>query len=118
MLGEKHLAISSLACAAFGITMLFLLNEAIEPRELSVREINESLVGERVSVAGRVDWALEKDNFILFTLNDGAKIKAIKFSPSWEERGLAGKGSYVTVVGKVQLYKNEIEIVAEEIRQW
>ena len=117
MLEEKQIAIAGLLCAILGIGLLFLLNQTIAPRERSIREINETSIGERVSVSGKVDWTLEKENFVLFTLNDGARIKVIKFSPSKEERALAQTNSLVIVIGKIQLNKNELEIVAEEIRE-
>lgn len=118
MLVEKHLAIISLLCALLGITMLFVLNNAIEPTEIKVREINSEMRGQRVLVSGHVEWAMERENFVMFTLNDGEKIKAIKFGPLEEERILLRDREFVTIVGKIQLYKGELEIVAEEIRKW
>ncbi len=118
MLTEKHIAVASLLLAIVGTGLLFLFNQAIEPREVRIEEIGRGLVGERVSVVGKVNWAMERENFVLFTLDDGAKIKAIKFNPSKEEKVIARKDSFVLVTGKVQLYKNELEIVAEEIKRW
>lgn len=118
MLEEKHITAASLLCAFLGIAILYSLGQAIEPKETNIGEINESRIGERIAVIGRIDWALEKENFVLLTLNNGAKIKAIKFNPTKEERALAGPDSFVRVIGKVQLYENELEIVAEEIKKW
>jgi DNA/RNA endonuclease YhcR with UshA esterase domain len=118
MLGERHVAIAALLCGALGVLLLLLLHNAVEPREISIRQINASMVGTRVSVEGKIEWVIEKDSFVLFLLGRGAKIKAIKFAPTKNERALAKKDSFVRVVGKVQLYRNEVEIVAEEIRQW
>ncbi|MDP6671121.1 MAG: hypothetical protein QGI60_04880 [archaeon] len=118
MLTEKHIAIASLILAIVGTGLLFLFNQAIEPNELEIGTLGKSNVGERIKVGAKIEWALEKDNYILLTLDDGSKIKAIKFGPSPEERQIAKPGSFVAVVGKVQLYKNELEIIAEEIKRW
>tara|TARA_Y100000310_G_scaffold345396_1_gene464445 strand:- start:11434 stop:11787 length:354 start_codon:yes stop_codon:yes gene_type:complete len=115
---EKHLAIIAISCATIGIVLLFILEQYIEPQKLSVRALEDNLIGNRVEVKGRVDWALERENFLLFTLNDGEKIKAIKFNPTELEMELIRKRIPVVVVGKLQVYKNELEIVVEEIRKW
>ena len=118
MLTEKHVAVASLLLAIAGTGLLFLFNQAIEPKEIVIGEIEKANVGERIRVGAKIDWALEKDNYLLLTLDDGSKIKAIHFGPSQEERQIAKPGSFVEVVGKVQLYKNELEIIAEEIKRW
>ena len=118
MLTEKHIAVASLLLAIAGTGLLFLFNQAIEPREMEIGEIEKSGVGARIRVGAKIEWALERDNYVLLTLDDGSKIKAIKFGPSQEERQIAKRGSFVEVVGKVQVYKNELEIVAEEIKRW
>lgn len=117
MLSETHLGVFSLACAALGLAILIFLNSALEPREVSVAEISKELVGERVKVRARVTWGLERDNFVVFTLGERAKIKAIKFNPTKIERNLVRERSFVWVVGKVELYRNELEIVADGIRR-
>ena len=117
MLTEKHLALASLFLAISGFALLFFINNAIEPQEISIGDIGKEHTGEMVSVLGRVDWVLEKDGFIIFTLNDGAKIKAIRFSPTKEESNAAKVNSFVRVTGKVQIYEGEVEIVAFGITQ-
>jgi DNA/RNA endonuclease YhcR with UshA esterase domain len=118
MLTEKHIAVVSLLLAIAGTGLLFLFNQAIDPMEIEIGEITKSNIGERIKVGAKIEWALEKDNYILLTLDDGSKIKAVHFGPSPEERQIAKPGSFVAVVGKVQLYKNELEIIAEEIKRW
>ncbi len=118
MLGEKHLALVAMACAVAGIGILFLLEVVTVAPEISIGQIDKSHIGETVSVSGKIDWVLQKEGFVLFTIEDGEKINAIKFSPTETERNALGKGTWVTVVGKVQLYRNELEIIAEEVVEW
>ena len=118
MVEEKHLTAASLVCAGIGITMLFFLNQSIQPEEKIISEIEEGGIGKLVAVKGRISWIMKQENFVLFTLEDGAKIKVIKFNPSKEEREIAAGNSFVEVIGKVELYKNELEIVASEIRRF
>ena len=118
MLSERMLAAVCMLCAVCGIAVLLYANTALAPPKTGIAEIGRSRVGDRVSVSGRIDWVLKQEGFSLFTLDDGKKIKVVRFSPSPEENGLLEKGAMTTVFGKVQLYKNELEIVAEEIRPW
>ena len=118
MLEERHLALAALACAIAGIGILFLLETVAVAPEINIRQIDNSRIGETVSVLGKVDWVLQKEGFVLFTIEDGKKINAIRFSPTEMERNALGKGVWVKVVGKVQLYRNELEIVAEEVEKW
>ena len=117
MLMERDLAIVAIVCGAIGISMLFAIENAVGPRAVSIAQLDESWAGERVSVTGNVEWVLQKDNFVMITLNDGGKINAIKFNPAEQERQIAYRGNKVEVVGKVEIYKQELEIVAGEIKQ-
>jgi len=118
MLKEKHLLACSLLFSAFGIALLFCTNAMFEPVQQQISEINGESVGQSVLIKGVVKWAMQKDGFVLFELHDGKTITAIKFSPSEQERQAATKGNFVEVIGKVQVYRNELEIVAQEIRKW
>ena len=115
---EKQAIAASLGCAAIGIAILFLLNNLVQPEEKSISEIIEQDIGKFVQIKGRVSWVLQRESFVLFTLENRAKIKVIKFNPSKEEREAIVKNSFVEVIGKVQLYENGLEIAASEIRRF
>lgn len=117
MLRESTINCIALLCALTGIIALALFDFAFSPREISVKEINEKIIGEKVSLKGKIDWVVEKEKFVLFGLNDGNKIKAIVFYPTKEERELIKKNNFLTITGKVQLYKNELEIIVEKVEK-
>ncbi len=118
MLKERHLAATAALIAVCGIALIAAANALVEYKETSIAEIDGGSIGKRVLVFGHIEWALQKDNFVLLTLNDGAKIKVVAFSPTKEERAILARGAYVSVKGTVKQYKNEIEIVAEEVNEW
>ena len=109
----------ALATATAGVLFLFLLSLVLEPVEASIAEIDESMQGLTVSVSARVDSVLHKETFVIFTLNDGTgKLKVVVFNPSNEQRQLLQRNNFVSVEGKIQVYKNELEMVAKSVGQW
>jgi len=118
MLREKQIATVAIICSMLGLAALFFLNTFIGPMPVNLQEIDHALIGETISTHGKVVWVLQRDNFLLFTLENGTKLKAIKFSPTILEKTIVKPGTIVKVSGKVELYKNEIEIVAGEIVRW
>lgn len=115
MLREYWLNRIALICGIIGTIIVFYYSLLVKPIPLSIGEINESIMEKRVEINGRVDWRYEKNSVLLFNLFDGNRVKVVKFQPSAGEKFLVQKNSFLKVVGRVQEYKGELEIVAEEI---
>lgn len=115
MLREYWLNRIALACGIAGAMLLFSYSLLVRPEAVSISEIDESMLGKRIELDARVEWRFEKNSLLLFTLFDGNKIKAVKFNPSAMEKFLVQKNAFLRVVGRVQKYKGELEIVAERI---
>jgi len=105
----------ALGLAVLGIVILFIISYSYEAREVTISEISEEIKGERVIVCGRIDSSYIAKNVLIFTINDGAKIKGIVFNPGREEYSQIRKNSFVEIEGKVEIYENELEIVAERV---
>jgi len=115
MLREYWLNRIALACGIAGALVLLYFSLVIGPVELGIKEIDSEMEGQRVTVQGRVDWRTETSGTLIFTLNDGAKIKVVKFNSSEDEQRNVFGGSFVKVIGRVERYRGEIEIVAEQV---
>jgi len=117
MLREYWLNRVALACGIAGALVLLYFSLVNGPVEVNIAKIDSGMEGQRVAVQGRVDWQTEKDGTLIFTLNDGAKIKVVEFNSSEEKQGIVFNGSFVKVIGKVERYRGEMEIVAERVEK-
>lgn len=115
MLREYWLNRVALACGIAGAIILFYYSLLVTPEAVSISEINEEMLGDRVEVEARVEWRFEKNSVLMFTLDDGNKIKAVRFSPNAVERFAVQKNAFLKVVGRVQKYRGELEIIAERV---
>lgn len=109
----------SLAVAAAGLVFLFLITISIEPMQAKISEVSSDLVGRDIVVKGKIDSYFTKEGNVFITLEEGAKIKVVMFSREAQKQPWVydlQKGDSVFVEGRVQLYKNELEIVANTIK--
>jgi RecJ-like exonuclease len=115
LLREYWLNRASLFCAVVGILLLAAYSFLEAPKQLSIAEISEKYLDAKVRVRGVVSFSKVTDKIAIFMIDDGAKIKGVFFRPGIEEKIMLRKGSFVEVVGKVKLYRNKLEIVAEKV---
>lgn len=109
----------SLAMAVAGLVALFIITLSIEPREITVSEISSELSGQVVVASGTISSYFSKEGNVFITLEDGASIKVVMFSRDAQKQPWVydlRKGDSISVQGRVQLYKNELEIVAESVK--
>lgn len=70
---EKSLRNLSLACAAFGLLLLYLISNFTEPSARSLSSITIDDVGSRVMACGQIaDKRVTKAKHIFFTINDNS----------------------------------------------
>lgn len=113
-MNDKDLMKLSFAIAVLGIIALFLVTEQLEPIAVPVELIDSSYVGKNVVVNSTIKSLTIKDDNIFITLNEGMRVVVFKNKALDDNYNLKA-GNKISVVGKVQLYKNELEIIAEKI---
>jgi hypothetical protein len=115
---ESSLQKTALALSLLGLFLLFAFSVFLEAKEVPLFELDESFLGEKVKVQGRLTWFKTVEHLIVFQLTDElglASIKVVVFSPSAEDwRVLSLKGR-IEVEGEVKRYNGELELVAEKI---
>lgn len=75
-------------------------------------------MGEKVKLKGSVLWFRNAKGTALFELTDEMGLKRLKgviFSPSKEQWRILKQGGWVSVEGRIETYKNEIELIVEKI---
>jgi len=100
----------ALLTALAGTILLIILSKSLEPKEISISEINEKMIDEYVKISGNVTSAKTYSSLTVFTLKD--ETDEIKVA-SYKEFNISGN---VEVIGKVQEYKGILEIEAEKIQ--
>ena len=79
-----------------------------------LKDVSDSLVGSKVKVSGEVISFKPMESVTLLTLQDNSsKILVASFEnlPSFVE-----KGSSIEVIGQVKIFRNQLEIIVDEIR--
>ncbi|MDI6721467.1 MAG: hypothetical protein QMD85_03690 [Candidatus Aenigmarchaeota archaeon] len=109
---DRELKILSLLLTAAGIAGLAAISIQNEYTPVRVYEINENMIGKRVVVNGTIYDISLKDKNVFMTIEDIGFIKAVAFHPV---NISLKKGMNITVYGKVNVYKNELEIIEEKL---
>lgn len=116
MLREVALKRISLSLSIAGIALLFFLGTLFEAKEITIAEASDLGEGAKVAISAKVYSAFSKGSNVMFELDDGTgKLQGIAFNAGEAERKLLRKNNFVKVIGRLQLYKNNWEIIAEKV---
>lgn len=117
---EFDIAKICLILTIVGITGLFVIVQTIQPKVVRIREIDTSIIGQLIEVNATIK-SISKDGHVFFNLEDGNdSIKAIMFerdAKNHEHVYELKKNDNVTVIGEVNNYRGELEIVVKNIRK-
>lgn len=106
----------ALLCSITGLAVILIASVLLSPLEVSIEEIDESMLSQRVATAGKVSWVSAGEKALLFGIKDGTVMTAVIFSPSAEQISAVTQGNLIRIVGKVEKYKGKLEIVAETVQ--
>lgn len=105
-----------------GLATIYIGTLLTEAKEVEISEINERDIGRLVKVKGKISWKYfsKKGNLFFKLKNKGEEIKVVVFKDLIDRLGIKGeeikKGKGVSVLGTVEKYKGEIEIIPERIK--
>lgn len=92
---------------------MWTTSKYVIPEHVKIDEISPEMNGEVVTVSGEVSQFSRTDDTVFFKIEDGTgKIDIVEFRSELEN--LNGN---TTVEGTVGIYRGNLQIVAEEIRQ-
>lgn len=118
MMQEEFAARAALLLAIAGIASVAFLDHILTPEETPISEINDSMLGKNITVKGMVEWRKEKNNTIVFGLNDGSRINCVAFGKDKELYKKTRPRSFVIVEGRVEKHDGEKNIVAKKVYEW
>lgn len=118
-ISDKKLTYISLLVSVAGLIMLVVITTGIEPKEIAISQISSELSGQDVDVRGIVISVFSENGNIHLVLGDSAKIRVVMFSSDAGKQPWVydiQKGDRISVIGKVQIYRNELEILAKTMK--
>lgn len=115
---DADIAKICLLIAVVGVAALFLITEMIQPRDVHIGNIDSSFVGSSVRLAATVKSVSSKDGNVFMNLYDGNSIDAVMFerdARKYPDIYALQKNDNITVIGDVDIYQSELEIVVKSI---
>lgn len=114
---QEKIALIALLASISGILLLLAIAQTIEPKEMKIQEITIKEEGLQVKINARVEEFNQRQGIAFMQLYDGTgKIKAIAFKA--EKFPELKKGMLADFEGKIQIYKEELELVVEKVNEW
>jgi len=112
-MNEKMLLKISLAAAIFGLIFLFFYSEAVDLEQL--KHVDDSISGQSVKIRGTITKlsAQEKVLFLDILTDQQETITAVLFT---SEEVFIKVGDYVEIVGEIEEYNGEKEILSNSVR--
>ena len=112
---EKELLKVALICSLVGVTVLYLLSENIEIKEKDIEKITLDDIDKNVKVEGIVKDLFENDKVMIMGIEQPQEIKVVLFKNK-NESILINKGNNLEIIGKVEEYEGELEIIGHRVR--
>jgi len=109
---ETTLLKIALIVSLTGLVLLFLVSDKIDISESNVEKITRGNVGEVVKVSGLIESIRTTDAVTFLTIEKTGEIKVIVF----EKLDYLEEGMYVEVVGEIEEYKGEREVIGNALR--
>lgn len=110
-MNDKKLRMISLIMAVVGAIGLAVASYQNTFAETRIYEISEKMIGKNVAVNGTITSISTRDGNTFITAEDFGSIEIILFDAGLSYK----KGNNITAYGKVNVYKNKLEIIAEKI---
>lgn len=105
----------ALVSAIIGTALLIFLSAKLEPRLISINEIDVRKIDNFVKIMGSVISVKDTQSLFIFDVEDeSGKIKVIAYKG--KEAINLNKGMRVEIIGKVKEYEGELEIEASSVK--
>lgn len=112
---EKTLLKIALICSLIGVVALYLISENLEIKQKNIEKITLDDVDKNVKVKGIVRDLFENDKIMIITIEQPQEMKVVLFKSKNESIGIF-EGNEIEVIGKVDEYEGELEIIGNKVR--
>ena len=113
---DKTLLKTALTCSIIGLMILFFISGRIEIDEVTIDKLDEVELGKTVKIKGYVKDVtnLEKVAFLKVAQEKTEIVSIVLFK---EENISLEPGDYVEVIGEIEDYKGEKEIIGNLVKR-
>ena len=104
----------SLIISIIGIIILLLLANIIQPTQIKIKNIDESLLNQKIEIKGQIQSikTYKESNFQIITINDSTG----KIDISLDNPINITKNQTIIVTGRVTEYKSNLQVQADKIQ--
>ncbi len=104
----------SIFASVIGILLIVFITQTMEVKAVKISDIKKSMSGDKIITYGYVNSVYEKSGNMFINIADNAsEILVVAFKNHFNIK----KGDYIKVKGKVNIYKNRLEIIADSINR-
>jgi len=108
----------ALASALIGLFALYIISDNIAIKEITLDEIDKERIGNTVKISGRVNKVTELDKVTFLDITQPVTTKIVVFREKEKDEALElEQDDYIEIIGKIEDYEGEMEIIAERIRR-
>lgn len=110
---EKNMKIAAISVSLLGILLLLFISEKIEPKKINISDINQNNLNQYVKINANITKLKYTPKILITTIQDNtSNITMIAYT----NKTYIKKGQQIQVIGKIKKYKQELEIIAEQIK--
>lgn len=108
---ESDILKACIILSIIGLGIIHISQSFIQPDKVEIDEIDETWIGNSVSINGTISSVYSSNETVFLTVeDDSGSITVVDF-----DRGNYSRGSEIEAKGYVEVYQSELEIVADEI---
>lgn len=108
---------TQILCTTIAITGIIIISLLTTEKYISIGEIENSNIGEKIITSGKIKNLSLNGGHAFFELENGGRIKAVFFKPPTKEMIKLRENELIRAEGRIELYKNELEIIIEKVTQ-
>lgn len=110
---ESLLLKISLICIMVGMPVLLFISQSIELSESNIAKITDANIGKISKVNGIVTRIMAKEGFSIIDVERKQIVKVVVFENMSKD---IEKGDWINAKGRLEEYKDKIELIADEIK--
>ena len=108
----------SIILSILGLAFLTVYSFSLEPIQTSIENISNKEIGSRISIEAKITKFQLKQNTLIFWITQNNKtIQGVKFNYSLEDLSLLQEKKQIIIIGTIQEYNKQLEIVAEKLER-
>lgn len=113
-MNRRQLYKISVFLSVIGLTLMYASSLYLEPETVEIENIDESQAGEVLAIKGTaVNVTSTGSNLFMDVKGSTGNIMVVNF----DSEASISEGASISVIGNVELYEGELEIIAREIRK-